>query len=314
MNTQKNIPIRLIISLFVIIIISSCAAGQTPDLEDPLFKAALETAVGGAVASQAAEFEKTQAAFYATETLAAFSATDTPVAIAATDTPAPSPTPQPATLTLEPISTPVPVLGQGNLPRVSVSVDTNCRSGPGKAYLFQAGFLVGEEATVHGRDDSGTWLYISHPEVPSGFCWIWGKYASTSSNVAYLPVFTPGPTPDTRPDFKAKFHELENCSGKWIVEFTIQNTGSVPLQSVSVHVKNTENSESGKVQMNSFKAQNDCDIILNQGRLDLWTSGYTISRSFTNDPSGDLCYATITICSEEDLAIPCQKKEFTFKP
>ena len=314
MKTQGKHPFRFFLSLFIILIISSCTGAQTPNLEDPIFKAALETAVAGAVASQAAEFQETLEAISASETLMAFSATDTPVPITFTDTPSPSNTPQPAEPTLAPINTTAPVLQEGNFPRVSVSVDTNCRSGPGKVYLYQAGFFVGEEATVHGINDSGTWLYISHPDVPGGFCWIWGKHAITSITTAYLPVFTPGPTPNTKPDFAAKFHELEQCGGKWIVEFTIQNTGSVPLESISVHVNNTVNSESGKVQMNNFKAQNGCNIILNQDRLDLGTSGYTISQSFTNDPSGDLCYAIITICSEEDLAFPCRKREFSFKP
>jgi len=295
MKTHKTPLIRLVIGLFTLIISSGCAGGQITDLEDPLFQDALDTAVAGAVASQKAEFDKTLAA------------------VSATHTPAPTSTPLPASPTPEPTNK--PALREEDLPLVSVSVDTNCRSGPSKVYRYQAGFFIGDEATVYGINPPGTWLYIAHPDAPDGYCWIWRRYASTSSNVDPLPIFTPGPTPDTRPEFLAEYNELEICNGKWIVEFNIENTGSVPLQSVAVHVLNTENSEeSGRAEMNSFRAQEGCDITVDQARLDPVKSGFTISQDLTQDPAGNLLFATITVCSEDNLALACLTKEFYFTP
>ncbi|MGH8244977.1 MAG: hypothetical protein ACREUU_00935, partial [Gammaproteobacteria bacterium] len=58
-------------------------------------------------------------------------------------------TPQPptdtptVTLTLTPFFTPTPLV-----PLISVSVNTNCRNGPGKAYSPEGALLVGETAEV----------------------------------------------------------------------------------------------------------------------------------------------------------------------
>src|SRR5690349_19186621 len=37
------------------------------------------------------------------------------------------------------------------VPIISVSVDTNCRSGPGKVYDYKGALLVGETAQIFGR-------------------------------------------------------------------------------------------------------------------------------------------------------------------
>jgi uncharacterized protein YraI len=80
--------------------------------------------------------------------------------------------------------------------RVMVSVDTNCRSGPGSAYIYLGALLVGENAEVVGRDADGTYWIIRNPDQPAGTCWLWGQYASVSGNIYGLPVYsTPGNLP-----------------------------------------------------------------------------------------------------------------------
>ena len=58
---------------------------------------------------------------------------------------------------LEPSATPTitltPTLG---VPMVSVSVDTNCRFGPGDFYEYEGALLVGEQAEVAGKLADGT--------------------------------------------------------------------------------------------------------------------------------------------------------------
>jgi uncharacterized protein YraI len=80
--------------------------------------------------------------------------------------------------------------------RVMVSVDTNCRSGPGSSYTYLGALLVGENAEVVGRNLDGTYWIIRNPDQPAGTCWLWGQYASVSGNIYGLPVYsTPGIVP-----------------------------------------------------------------------------------------------------------------------
>jgi uncharacterized protein YraI len=80
--------------------------------------------------------------------------------------------------------------------RVMVSIDTNCRSGPGSAYTYLGALLVGENTEVVGRNADGTYWIIRNPDQPTGTCWLWGQYASVSGNIYGLPVYsTPGNLP-----------------------------------------------------------------------------------------------------------------------
>ena len=95
-----------------------------------------------------------------------------------------SPTP-----TLTPDWTPTP-----ETPRVSVSVDTNCRSGPGRGYDILGFLLVGESVEVVGRfADSAYWI-VKNPDR-DGECWLWANYATVTGPADALPVRTPPPTP-----------------------------------------------------------------------------------------------------------------------
>jgi hypothetical protein len=78
---------------------------------------------------------------------------------------------------------------------VSVSVDTNCRVGPGSMYDMVGGLDVGETAEVVGKDAFGQYWIISDAGVPGGTCWIWGQYATVSGDTSGLPVIEPPPTP-----------------------------------------------------------------------------------------------------------------------
>lgn len=79
-------------------------------------------------------------------------------------------------------------------PIVSVSVDTNCRSGPGKIYDWIGALLVGENAEVVGRSVDGQYWVIKNPDR-AGNCWLWGNYAMVTGPTAGLAQYTPPPTP-----------------------------------------------------------------------------------------------------------------------
>lgn len=80
------------------------------------------------------------------------------------------------------------------VPSVSVSVDTNCRTGPGVNYDLLTGLFVGETAEVVGKYTSVTPNYwvIRKGSVT---CWLWGQYATVVGNTGNLPEMVPPPSP-----------------------------------------------------------------------------------------------------------------------
>lgn len=81
-----------------------------------------------------------------------------------------------------------------SVPTVSVSMDTNCRSGPGQPYDIIGALMVGEQAEVVGTAVGGGYWLIKNPDR-AGDCWLWANYATVVGETAGLPMFTPPPTP-----------------------------------------------------------------------------------------------------------------------
>ncbi len=85
-----------------------------------------------------------------------------------------------------------------SVPVVTVSVDTNCRTGPGASFDYLSALLVGEQAEVVGRYTSanpGYWI-IKKDTVT---CWLWGKYATVEGDTNGLPEIMPPPPPTPSP-------------------------------------------------------------------------------------------------------------------
>ena len=136
-------------------------------------------------------------------------AAPTDTATAAQTTPEPTPTPGitpsvtisplPAThtptqaATAAPTNTPKP-----GKPVVSVSVSTNCRTGPGTSYPRVGSLLTWQTAKLIARHPDLDYWYIQLPEN-GRHCWLWGYYASPSGSYQDLPVFTPPPPPTSGP-------------------------------------------------------------------------------------------------------------------
>ncbi len=101
------------------------------------------------------------------------------------------------TLTLSPTNTLTPTMTLTptlDKPMVTVSVDTNCRTGPGKVYPYVGALLIGEEAEVVGESMDGQYWIINNPDM-AGECWLWAYYATVTGPVTGLPKYTPPPTP-----------------------------------------------------------------------------------------------------------------------
>lgn len=94
-----------------------------------------------------------------------------------TSTPIPHPTATPtsrytATITPTPSDTPTVTPTATFDPPDGVALEqTNCRYGPGAAYLYEYGFFEGYLFEVVGRNKDGTWIYVQGLGFPTP-CWI----------------------------------------------------------------------------------------------------------------------------------------------
>ena len=75
---------------------------------------------------------------------------------------------------------------------VTVSVATNCRTGPGQNFKIVYGMPVGQVAKVVAKNSySGYWI-IEIPGQAGQTCWLWGQYAVINGDTATLKeVVTP---------------------------------------------------------------------------------------------------------------------------
>lgn len=82
---------------------------------------------------------------------------------------------------------------------LKVSVNTYCRTGPGKAYDIVTILKSGNLVDVVARNSQETYWVIKNPSG-SGTCWVWGHYAQVFGPVADLPIWSPPPTPTPTQD------------------------------------------------------------------------------------------------------------------
>lgn len=133
----------------------------------------------------------------------------------------PSETPEPTateTATQIPTETYTPT---PEIPMVMVTLNTNCRVGPGVVYDLLGALLTGEKAEIVGRTTSGPYVIIDNPNKPGELCWLWLEYAEITGNTDLLPLMTPPPTPTPKPfTVKSVTASVENDS----------YTGSCPYQ------------------------------------------------------------------------------------
>ena len=223
------------------------------------------------------------------------------------------------TPTAAPTATPV-FMPSSPVSLISVSVDTNCRSGPGKIYDMEGALLVGEFAEVYGRDPTNNYWYIRNPDADPIFCWIWGKYATLIGPFLLLPVFTPPPTPTATitplpsPAFNAEYASLDTCNGSWWVEIKLKNTGSVPLKSVEISVKDKA---TDLMLVNLSDGFTNLDGCLGKTTKAILKAGDTYLLSapaFIYNPTGHKLVVTITLCSDTGQKGMCATNKIDFTP
>lgn len=81
---------------------------------------------------------------------------------------------------------------------VTVSIATNCRSGPGQSFTSLYGMPVGQVAKVIAKNTTTGYWIIEIPGQNGKSCWLWGQYATVTGDTASLNnVVTPTSAPRT---------------------------------------------------------------------------------------------------------------------
>lgn len=124
----------------------------------------------------------------ATEEVSDLALTVTAQALLLQNSPTPGPTSTPE-FTATPGASATP-----SVPQVTVSVNTNCRTGPSTQYDNIDSLLIGQTATIVGKSTS-TGYWIIQRLNGSGTCWLFPQYATVSGNTANLPEYPVPPTP-----------------------------------------------------------------------------------------------------------------------
>jgi hypothetical protein len=230
-------------------------------------------------------------------------------------------TPEPPTLTPTITLTPTPPFTPTlEISLITVSVDTNCRSGPGKVYDMQGALLVGEFAQIYARDPTNNYWYIRNPDGDPEFCWVWGKYATLIGPALLLPVFTPPPTPTATatplpaPKFTAQYTGLDSCNGYWWTEIRLKNTGGVPFKSVGISIKDKVTDATVAEISDGFINLDNCQTKSTKEILGVGETYIISTPAFNYNPEGHKLLMTITLCSDTGQTGTCATEKLNFAP
>lgn len=114
------------------------------------------------------------------------------IPVTATFTAVPTPTSTPDSAVSVPVSGPCG-------PTVTATVNANVRSGPGTAYDTVGSLMLGQTATIVGRNDAYTWWYIAYPGVSGGHAWIAGSVVTSACVPSVVQVVAAPPLPTEEP-------------------------------------------------------------------------------------------------------------------
>ncbi|MFQ5943267.1 MAG: hypothetical protein ACE5JF_06920 [Anaerolineales bacterium] len=102
------------------------------------------------------------------------------------NTPTPLYTP---TITLTPSLTPTPSITPTFAPiAAKVLVQSNCRYGPGAAYLYEWGLYPDVRVDIVGRNDLGTWAYVE-PWTYFDRCWVKSEFLEIRGDLRDAPPY-----------------------------------------------------------------------------------------------------------------------------
>lgn len=238
-------------------------------------------------------------------------ASDTPALTApSSEAPLPSLTPTPSA-TPSPTYTFTPTV-----PMVSVSGNTNCRTGPGTVYDLVFVLTVGQTAQVVGRDGEGQYWVIRNPSNPANSCWLWGNYATVTGDWSALPVIPAPPTPTPAPSFAFSYDFWGVGPGYQCFKFDVRNTGSVIWESYTITLHNTAHGTTATGSGNEFISyDNWCVSTGSESDLMPGETGMaSVITILAYNPAGEAFDATLKLCSENGLGGTCVSQTVNFTP
>ncbi|NIS79557.1 MAG: hypothetical protein GTO14_04970 [Anaerolineales bacterium] len=208
------------------------------------------------------------------------------------------------TATVTPTSTPSAVM-------VSVSVDTNCRFGPGDVYDYLGALMVGEEAEVVGKLSDESFWYIENPDAPPPYCWIWDFYAQVEGDKSSVPILTPPPTPTHTPvpiQFVASYQDMLQC-GAYRLITRVENTGGVDLESGRIKVVVQPGNLTEVRTFDAFSTVSSCGGP-QAAKISPGDVGYIGVSGFPSF-SGLTFNVTVKLCTEDGLGGTCQSVSYS---
>jgi hypothetical protein len=190
---------------------------------------------------------------------------------------------------------------------MSVSEDTNCRSGPGVEYLFQGVLRAGDLAEVIGRSpDPGYW-YVSGAELPKEGCWLWGEFATVNGEVEALPVLTPAPSPTPQVGFDLFLKGFVSCRSTSYVVFAVKNVGGRRFWTGYVEVQDLATRETLYEDRERFPFADTVEPVCPPGHGNELYPGETryIHAPLSVVRSGSTAFGIITLCTADHQGGTC---------
>jgi hypothetical protein len=294
---MRTISPRLFSICMVLILLTlACNIGTPIPAQQPAGQ--VETAVAQTLAAQQALTPLvTQVIIVVTST-----SQEVPPPPAVTEPP-PVPSEAPVVATTEPPGEPM----------VSVTVDTNCRYGPGPDYHIVGALLVGESVKVYGKNDRGDWWYIANSKRPGEFCWIWGQYAQVEGDKAAIAVATPPPV-----YFTIAYSTHADCEAMGGVEtfgFTVKNIGSLKLESGTASVVRKSDGHSLMNAGYPFEGQNHPfrPSICAAGESALASGNQSVISVVAETPVDSTpARVTVRLCTQDGLGGYCYERTIDF--
>jgi hypothetical protein len=200
---------------------------------------------------------------------------------------------------------------------VSVSGNTNCRTGPLAIYDLVSILYVGETAEVVGRDEAGSTWVIRDPDHPGRTCWLWGRYATVVGNWEALPVIAPPPTPTPAPVAAVSFSYLSttHCGASYAFRFQVTNTGTMTLESIRIVVTDNTTATSFTHVLDSFRSYTGCGVESNVQSVGPGAGAVAaniLPGELGYNPAGHSITATVTVCTENGLGGTCASQTINF--
>jgi len=196
---------------------------------------------------------------------------------------------------------------------ISVSTETKCRLGPGKAYDQVGGLIADKSVQVFGRDPSGQYYYIRNPNDPTSFCWVWAYYATPVGNFAVVPVFTPPATPTPVASFTFVYKTWGVGPGYQCMMVEVNNTGGLTWESFNLAFHDVTHGYAATSSSDFFTSYDGwCGATGSQSDLMPGEIGIASVKTFMGyNPHGDTMEFTLTLCSQNGLAGSCLTKTIT---